>query len=248
MELYNAIIIDDEKNGIDIMEHFLTKFCPSIKIVDKGSTVEEAVKKIQLNKPDILFLDIQLSNNTSFEILDQIDFSEIEIIFVTAFNDYAIKAFKYNAIDYILKPLSIEDLIIATNKAIKRINERKEFEKELKTKDKLYNESSSEIVTISSLDKVSLIKKDDIIFCKSDGRYTTFYLSNNTEIIACKNLGEFENALCNNFFRIHHSYIINLGHLIKINKKAGNYCEMSNSALLPIAKRRQETLNKLLGV
>lgn len=249
MKKYDAVIIDDEVGNLVLLNHFITKFCIDINIVGQADSVEMGINLINLKKPTILYLDIRLESRYAFDILDSIDFSDMEVVFVTAFEEFALKAFKYNAVDYILKPLSIEDLILATNRALKRIMEKDIFYKQLELGERKNNSKTSKYVSISSIDKVNLIIKQDIIFCKSDGRYTTFYLNNKEEYVACKNLGEYEQILVEEcFFRIHHSYIVNLDYLVKINKKAGNYCEMTNGALLPIAKRRQENLNKFLNI
>lgn len=247
MQQYTCIIIDDEKSNLNLIKHFITNFLPNLKIIGEASNVEEGIDTINSLKPEILFLDIQLNEKNAFDILNKIDLAEFEIIFVTAFQDYAVKAFKYNAVDYVLKPIIIDDLITAANKCIQRIEEKKIFKNKDHEFDKKKTTCSSKFLSIPSINKVDLIKTDDIVFCKSDGRYTSFYLKNKEEIIACKNLGQFEDILDETlFFRIHHSYIINLNHLISITKKTGYYCEMINNINLPIAKRRQESLRTFL--
>ncbi|SEP66251.1 LytR/AlgR family response regulator transcription factor [Flavobacterium urocaniciphilum] len=247
MTKYDAILVDDEENNIVILDFFIKKFCPSINIVKTCINLEETILAINKYKPSIAFLDIQINENQIFEVLDKIDISEIEIIFVTAYDEFALKAFKYNAIDYVLKPISIEDLILATNKAIQRIEEKKIFENEIFKRNKL--KSKDLFLTVHSLDKIDIINFEEIIFCKSDGRYTIFFLRNNEQIMACKNIGEYEELLTfNNFYRIHHSYIVNISYILKINKKAGYYCEMKNGAMIPISRRKQDGINKLLNI
>lgn len=247
MNQYSCIIIDDEKSNLNLIKHFITNFLPSLKIIGEASNVEEGINVINTVKPDILFLDIQLNEKNAFDILNKIDLAEFEIIFVTAFEDYAVKAFKYNAVDYVLKPIIIDDLIVAANKCIRRIEEKKLFRNSDSKSDKKKAICNSKFLSIPSINKVDIIKVEDIVFCKSDGRYTSFYLKNKEEIIACKNLGQFEDVLDETlFFRIHHSYIINLNYLISITKKTGYYCEMINNINLPIAKRRQENLRTFL--
>lgn len=249
MTKYDALIIDDEISSLNIIKHFVSKYCLNINIVGEATTVESGIYSIKKHQPQILFLDIQLNDKNAFDILDAIDFSEMEIIFITAYDSYALKAFKYNAVDYVLKPISIEDLVLATNKTINRIEERKVFEKSILKEIKVKSTISSHSITISSIDKVTIINKKDIIFCKSDGRYTTIYLQNKHEIVACKNIGEYEQMLSgSSFFRVHHSYLINTDYLIEINKKAGFYCELINHIKIPIAKRRQEGLNLFLKI
>ncbi|WP_195760085.1 LytTR family DNA-binding domain-containing protein [Flavobacterium sp. LC2016-23] len=253
----NAILVDDDFQNLELLKFFLTKFCPLITIVGQANNVEDSIALINKLSPQVIYLDIQLHEKNAFEILDAIDFSEIEIIFVTAYSDYALKAFKYNAIDYILKPINIEDIVLATNKVIMKLAEKKQFNQFLKQENKIPENqpdetssiSDSNYLTINSLDKMVLMKKDTIIFCKSDGRYTTFFLENNVEHVSSKNLGEYTAVLSTaTFLRIHHSYIVNLNHVIKINKKQGYYCEMSNGAMLPIARRRIEDLKKVLNI
>lgn len=249
MKTFTAVIIDDEVNNLVILRHFINKFCLNIEIIGEADSVSSGIDIINIKKPDILFLDIKLKNNNVYEILDEIDFTEYEIVFVTAYDEFAFKAFKYNAVDYVLKPISIEDLILAVNKCIKRLEEKKSFESQIEevVKDSLI--TTSKYVSIASLDKVDIIKKEDVLFCKSDGRYTTFFMKNKEEVVACKNIGEYESILMeDNFFRVHHSYIINLDHVVNINKKSGYYCEMINGAFVPVAKRRQESLNRFLKI
>jgi two-component system LytT family response regulator len=247
MNKYKAYIVDDEISNLELIKHFLTKYCVNIEIIGESQSLGQSVKDLSILSPQILFLDIKLQDNTAFDILDNIDASEYEIIFVTAYHDYALKAFKYNAIDYILKPISIEELILAVNKAILRIEEKIVFDNQVIHNTINPTRNSPNIITISSLDKVDIIKKEDILFCKSDGRYTTFFLNNNTEIMACKNLGEFQELLKDDpFFRIHNSYIVNIKYVKNINKKTGYYCEMLNGTYLPIAKRRQDSFNLFL--
>ncbi|WP_017498495.1 LytTR family DNA-binding domain-containing protein [Flavobacterium sp. WG21] len=261
----NAILVDDDFQNLQLLKYFLDKFCPLINIVGEADNVEDSITLINKLSPQVIYLDIQLHEKNAFEILDCIDFSEIEIIFVTAYNDYALKAFKYNAIDYIIKPIIIEDIVLATNKVIMKLNEKDQFNQFIKQEKKSLSEQAispsvpssqksapsigTEYLTINSLDKMIIIKKDDISFCKSDGRYTTFFLVNNTEHVSSKNLGEYGTMLDQNqFFRIHHSYIVNINHIDKINKKQGYYCEMTNGAKLPVARRRIDSLKKMLQI
>lgn len=258
----NAILVDDDFQNLELLKFFLTKFCPLINIVGQADNVKDTIDLINRLSPQVIYLDIQLHEKNAFEILDFIDLSEIEIIFVSAYSDYALKAFKYNAVDYILKPINIEDIVLATNKVIMKLAEKKQFNQFLKQENKNLNDTFSSsldtdvhsstdqaYLNINSLDKIIIMKKENIIFCKSDGRYTTFFLENNIEHVSSKNLGEYTIALnSNTFLRIHHSYIVNLNHVRKINKKQGYYCEMSNGAMLPIARRRIDEIKKVLKI
>ncbi|MEE9407351.1 MAG: LytTR family DNA-binding domain-containing protein [Polaribacter sp.] len=238
MKNYNAIIVDDEKKNIEILEHFLLKFCPLINIVASITSIDEAVKVIDSEKPDILYLDINLKKGTSFEILEKINFTNAIVIFITAYKDFAIKAIKKNAIDYILKPLSIEDVILATNKAINKIEEKEELLSVIQSN------TTKNYITIHSIECIEIIQKKDILYCESDGRYTILTLIGR-KVTASKNLGIFEESLKEGFIRVHNSFIINLNHVKVVHKKNGFFCEMINGKKVPVSKRKQFLITEL---
>ncbi|MBL4662770.1 MAG: response regulator transcription factor, partial [Flavobacteriaceae bacterium] len=247
----NAVIIDDEINNINLLIHFIQKYCPLINTVGTASTKDEAITVINITKPKIVFLDIILDEGTGFDLLEEITYKKSKVIFVTAFDEYAIKAFKYNAIDYLLKPIEIEELVLAVNKACKDIDEGSFTRNNQinKLNDSLNNKVELDFIAVPSLKKIDFVKLEDIIYLKSSGRYTDFFLKNNRKITASRNLGEFENIIDKTlFFRIHNSYIVNLRHVLNINKADGNYCKMSTQESIPIAKRRQEALHRFLRI
>ncbi|RAK25386.1 LytTR family two component transcriptional regulator [Flavobacterium aquaticum] len=248
MQKHNVLLVEDEESNLELLKYFIINFIDNLNIIGEATNVEEALIIYKNTKPDIIILDIQLQEKDAFDFLDLVNFGEFEIIFVTAYESYALKAFKYNVIDYILKPFAIEDLKKATEKCIRRIEERKLFDSKNFEKNNNSNIDSNNTLSIPSIDRVDIINKSDIIFCKSDGRYTTFYLKNNSEYVASKNLGEYETMLEHDgFFRIHYSYMVNLNNLITINKKNSYYfCDMINNISLPIAKRRVESLRVYL--
>src|SRR5690606_32843256 len=155
----------------------------------------------------------------------------------------AYEAFKEKAIDFILKPLQTNNIILSIYKVSNYVEMEMTFQnqkiKDLNSVNSLY--LNSDYISVAFVDKIELIKKEDIIFCKADGKYTEFNMINGSKVVSSKNLGEYQDILGEEFFyRIHHSYIINIKHIIKITKKDGYYCEFSNKVKLPIAKRRQE--------
>ncbi|WP_452225629.1 LytR/AlgR family response regulator transcription factor [Lacinutrix chionoecetis] len=252
MKKVNAIIIDDEINNVDLLVHFLNQYCPEVNIIGKAVTRTEGVKLINKLEPQLLFLDIMLDQGTGFDLLEEVSFTQTKIIFVTAFDEYAIKAFKYNAVDYILKPIEIDNLIQAVKRATKDI-ENDNFTERHKVQN-LYksvtnNNTPLNVIAIPSTEKIDFVKVDDIIYIKSEGRYSIFNLKDKKQIVATKNLGEYETMLdANTFFRIHNSYLVNLTKVTSINKAGGNYCVMENEEELPIAKRRQDQLHRFLKI
>ncbi len=181
--------------------------------------------------------------------MNELDFNPPKFIFISSNELFALKAFKINAVDFLIKPLTFNDLILSVYKANKRI------EMELCFQQQKVNEvnalttlqQNNEYIAVSSLDKIELIRMEDIIFCKAEGKYTEFFLVNDKKILSSRNLGEYVPIMDPNyFFRIHHSYVVNIKHITKISKKDGYSCEFINGLSLPIAKRRQEEFIKFI--
>ena len=248
MNTIKTIIVEDELNNAKLLEHFITKYCPEIELIDNFKTKKAAVRSIKKNKPQLLFLDIILEKQTAFDLLDEVDFSKFNIIFVTAFDQYALKAFQYNTADYLLKPIQIDELIAAV-KRVKLRNDKNEFTHadQVNILSNSLTTANLKFITISNIDKVNFVKNEEILYCKSAGRYTEFYLTDKRKLVASKSLGEYEEQFdSKSFFRIHRSFIVNLNYIININKKAGNYCELTNGQSLPISRRRMENLIQFL--
>lgn len=247
MDKYTAFIVDDEVSCIDLLSHFISKYCPEITVVGVPKDIEEARTRIQETKPQILFLDIQVNNSLIFDLLDKINCRKTEVILTTAYQEYTIRAFNYDVVNYLLKPIMVEDLIKSVNRCIAKIKEKKQTES-IETEGKLLkNKAQNSKIIIPSMDKTDVVKTDEIVYLKSDGRYTTFFLNNKTQIVASKNLGEYSTILPQEtFFRIHHSYIINVDFLDQIDRKKGCFCVLKNNVELPVAIRRQDALFSFL--
>jgi len=252
MDTIDALVIDDEVNVAQLLVHFLEKYCLFINVKGVAHTMDEGIDLIDQLKPQVLFLDIELDDGTGFDLLDKVQHDKMKVIFVTAFNDFAVKAFKYNALDYLVKPVQIDELVLSSNKAFNEINKEEYTQKEqLKGVSRVLEDTSGNIdfIAVPSQSKIDFIKFEDIIYLQSEGRYTIFNLVEGKAEVSVKNLGEYESLLePHPFFRIHNSYMINLKHVKNIDRAAGNYCEMSNGKLLPIARRRLTKLEKFLNL
>jgi len=194
-------------------------------------------------------LDISFKEDTFFTMLDKLELSIPKLVFISDDRQDAVKAFKQNAIDFILKPVDFNSLILAVYKVIKRAKMEQSYQNQKISDIQVINSlpQSNDYVAISSLDKIELIPMTEIIYCQAEGRYTVFFLLSGKKIMSSKNLGEYIAILDRNyFFRIHHSYIVNLRHIVKISKKEGYFCEFPNGVLLSVAKRRQEDFNKFI--
>lgn len=232
-----ACIIDDEQDGREYISLLLKNEFPDIQISFQASSVEEAYINLIKNAPDILFLDIQLKDGTAFDLLSK--FKEINslIIFITAFEHFAIQAIKNGATDYLLKPIKRMDFIMAVNKAL-----------EINKKNKnLATTPNQNKISLPTLQGFKLTNIADIVRCEADSSYTTFYMSDKTKIIVSKTLHEFEESLADyNFFRIHHKHLINLSHLKEYIKGKGGQVIMTDNSVLDVSVRKKnDFLNKI---
>jgi two-component system LytT family response regulator len=220
-----------------------------IALLGCSSTIESGVEQIKSLRPNVVFLDISSDDHYFFELLSTLEFNLPKLIFISSDVTNALVAFKYNAVDFIIKPITFNSIIISIYKSIKLIEMERIYQEQKINVINSINSSAPNVdyVAISSVDKVELIQMKEIIFCQADGKYTNFHLTDGRKIMSCRNLGEYSTILDSNyFFRIHHSYIINLRHISKISKKDGYFCELSNKVTLPIAKRRQDDFNKFI--
>lgn len=229
MNKKTALIIDDEIESCELIKLYLTKYFKQLEKVFFATTIEEALLLFFEHKPGLLFLDVNLEDENIFSFLDKVQEYNTHKIFVTSHDEFALKAFDYNVDSYILKPIKIDKFIKEVSLAIDKLGSKK---------DKI-ELSVNDIIAISSFDKYEIINIKDIIYLEADGRYTTFFLKNNTSIVATTNLGEYEQILDKNkFVRIHHKFMVNVKQLIRIEKNAGYDCLMSNDKRLPISKRK----------
>ena len=245
----NAVIITEEKKTLQIINKFEKENFMILKIVCETASIIEGINSIQLQKPDLVFLDISFTDNIFFDMLNELELSIPKLVFISHNKQDAVLAFKQNAIDFILKPVDFNTLILAVYKVIKRTKMERSYQNQKINAIQLLNSFNqpNDYVAVSSLDKIELIPMAEIIYCQAEGRYTTFFLLNGKKIVSSKNLGEYSAILDSNyFFRIHHSYIINLRQVLKISKKEGYFCEFPNGVCLAVAKRRQEDFNKFI--
>jgi two-component system LytT family response regulator len=244
--MIKAVIVDDEPKAIQSLSWELTNFSDEITILDTFSSPENALDFLKQNTPDCLFLDIQMPTMDGFQFLDKLTNRDFPVIITTAYDEYAIKALKHEAIDYLLKPIDSDDL----NDTIKKI---KKFNSKIFPLEKLeqllvnFNGSKTQQkITINSDGKLLFLNIDDIIFVQSDGNYSTIYLKNNKKKVVTKKLKDINAILPqSSFFRTHNSYIVNL-HKIKEFLKTEGYLIMESNHKIPVARQRKnEFLNKL---
>ncbi|WP_163409443.1 LytR/AlgR family response regulator transcription factor [Flavobacterium ajazii] len=217
--MYKAVIIDDEEMARTLLNGMLAEYCKNVEVVDLCKDLPCGVKSIRKNKPDIVFLDIEMPGHSGLELLDFFDESEVDfsIIFVTAYNRYAIQAFKLSAVDYLLKPIETQDLIDAVS-LFEKQKEKKQYNI---LKENLA--SPSKKIGLNNVSSISFVELDLILFFQADGSYTKVILKDGKTIIASKSLKHFENVLIGNsdFYRCHKSYIVNINHISEYIKSDG---------------------------
>lgn len=237
--MFKAVIVDDEPKAIQSLTWELTNFNDDIEIIKTFTNPEEALLFLEDTIPDCLFLDIQMPSMDGFQFLDKLNNRDIAVVFTTAYDEYAIKAIKRQALDYLLKPIDSDDL----SDTLKKI---KKFKSRIINSDKLENilldfhsKTNQKKITISTEGKLIFLKLDDILFVESDGNYCTLFLEENQKLLVTKKLKEIDELLPeDNFFRIHNSYIINLNKIKEFLKTEG-YVVMESGHRIPVARQRK---------
>jgi two-component system LytT family response regulator len=243
-----ALIIDDEAKARSVLQTMLSEFFSEITHVRTAENLMEGVKIIKTYQPDIVFLDIEMPEYSGLEILDFIQEPvNFQLIFTTAYQQYALEALKLSAIDYLVKPIAIDELKIAVQKATVNIEDKKvSFQfAELK---KAIQSLSSHKIALEIPGEIIFVSHDDILYLEADGMYTKVHLANNKQELICKPLSYFETQLKNNhlFFRCHRSYLINLHYLEKFVKKDGDFLLMQNQTSIPISRTKKQEFLKIV--
>ena len=236
--MLNAVIVDDEPKAIQILSWELTNFSKDIKITKTFTNPESALVFLKTNTPDCLFLDVQMPTMDGFQFLEKLTNRNFAVIITTAYDEYAIKALKHEAIDYLLKPIDSDDLSDAIQKVMKfnsRILNSNKLEKFLININKKQNKK----ITLNTEGKLVFLDIEDILFIESDGNYSTFNLKNKQRLVVTKKLKDVNNLLPENaFFRVHNSYIVNLNKIKEFLKTEG-YVVMESNHKIPVARQRK---------
>ncbi len=241
--MITALIIEDEINARAALRKMIHLMAPEIKILAETGFVKEGVQLIELHKPSIVFMDIELEDGASFEILTQLKVIDFKIIFTTAYNQFAIKAFKYSTIDYLLKPIDPLELEVALKKAIETVNFEFQHHKLLEVLQHNLNNSEPTIVLKTS-DYQYVVFLKDIIRLEADGAYTTF-ITVSQKIVMSKNIKFYQQILEDGFMRCHQSHLVNLSQVKGVLKNS--FLEMSNADMVPISTRKKTMIQAYLA-
>ncbi|NDI97619.1 response regulator transcription factor [Flavobacterium sp. LaA7.5] len=250
--MIKALLIDDDSNLRNGMKGLLGMYAPDINILGEADSVKAGINAIEYHQPNVIFLDIQLGDGTGFDILEQLmqkrGSINAHVVFITAHEQYAVKAFRFSALDYLLKPVDPEDLRMVIEKIKKVLNDNESFahidlllENIRKKVDKFKR------IALSTAEGIHLFEVSDIIRLESQDNYTKFYIKDNKPVLISKTLKEYEDLLSEQGFeRIHQSHLINLAYLKSYIKKDGGYAVMADNSHLPISQRKKERLQELL--
>jgi two-component system LytT family response regulator len=241
--MYKSIIIDDEPKARQILQTLLEENCPEIEIVALAEDVPSGVKAIHQYKPDIVFSDIDMPGYNGFQLLEFVDKANFELIYCTGHDEFALKAFEVSAVDYLLKPIQISQLVNAVNKAIKLCNSATPQSTErFDTLRENLKTNTLKKIALPVSDGLIFIDIDNLMYLEADGAYTNVFLLDGNKLLISKKLKEFENILSNNknFFRTHRSYIINVACIKQYIKSDGGSIMLQNNISIPVARERKE--------
>ena len=245
-----VLIIDDEFQSRKLIAKMLSLFFPAIDVAGEASTLQEAIAAVESVQPQLIFLDVQMNTENGFDLLDKVTGFHFEIIFITAHNEFAVKAFRYNALDYLMKPIDADEFQSAVKKAIERFNQNFPGIKErlglLKQQLQSPNKFPDRVI-IPSAEGYLVVPVQEIIYCHSNSNYTEFQLINNRRITSGYTMGHFEELLTgHSFFRVHRSYMINLAFVKMYKKGEGGTVVMTNGYETEVSRSNKEAFMKLL--
>ena len=243
-----SIIVDDEKHGRENLAGILEQHCPEVIVLGEADSVMNAISLIKNKNPDLVFLDIEMPKANGFQLLEHFKDFSFEVIFVTAYDNYAIKAIRFSAADYILKPINYNDLKVAVDKVAHRIRLKEENER-VKQLYRNIKYPANPRIGLPTSDRIEFVEVHKIIRCQGEGNYTHFYFQENKHLLVAKTLVEFEDLLQEySFIRVHKTHLVNLKHVVAYVKTDGGLLQLSNGDSVAVSRRRKEFVQKMLKV
>lgn len=244
--MLKTIIIDDEVTARSALRAEVSQHCPALSIIGEFDGVQSGSQAIDEMQPDLVFLDIRLWDGTGFQLLEKITYKKFNLIFTTAYNEYAVKAFKVNALDYLLKPIDCDELVMAVEKVMQTRKEDPIYgnaDKFLKHPNTILHKK----IAVALTGGITVLNTADIIRVEATSNYSRIYLKQNESLLSAKTLKDFELSLQESGFeRVHHSHLINLFHLKKYINKDGSSLEMSDGSVVPLAQRKKALILSML--
>jgi len=246
--MIRCVIVEDEAKSRETLRGLLQRFCPDVLVVGEGTGVQSGREAIQQNNPDLVFLDIEMPDGSGFRLLEKIDEINFEVVFTTAFEQFAIKAIRYAALDYLLKPIVPDELVAAVEK-VKSIKERKSNQKNIEV---LLNNLrpgalESKKIVLSTSEKIHVVEIENIIRCESDNYYTHFYFKGGRHLLISKTLKDVESLLQEgNFIRPHKSHLINIRFIQNFNRDEATI-SLTDGSKIPVSRRKKEKILEIIN-
>jgi len=248
--MIKAVIIDDEQLAIESLQWEIENFSNEVKIIETFTNPKGAISGINYLKPDLVFLDIEMPEIDGFQLLQLLDYRNFDLIITTAYNQYAIQAFKANAIDYLLKPIDPDDLLQAIEKVkARQLNNNSTKNIETVLNKLIKSEFKQRKIPLSLNNKVIFVELEDILYCKSDGSYTTVYMKSGEDYLVSRSIKNFEELLPSEMFlRNHKSYIVNLNEIKELLKQGGGEIVLSNDKIIPVSRSYKQQIFDALHI
>ncbi len=241
--MISVVVIDDEPKARETIINILQLSPTKLKIIGQADDVKSGFDVINTQKPDLVLLDINLPDGTGFDLLKKFEKINFKVVFITAHEEYAVIAFKFSALNYILKPVASGELLQSVEKASESIHKE---ETELKLSAFLSNLDKIRKIVLKTAKSIHIVNVKDIIHCEADGNYTNFYLDNGEKLMVSKTLKDYSEMLEQaGFFRTHQSHLVNLDHISRYDKTEGGHLVMDNESIVPVSSRKKETLFRL---
>ena len=246
-KMLRTLIIDDEANIRSMINEILNGYCDEAEVVGQATGVMDGIKKINELQPDLVLLDIKMNDGTGFELLESVSEINFRVIFITAYQEFALQAIKFSALDYILKPVDPEELINAVKQAEKDICHTQEAQI-LHLRDSLKSSQQAEKkILLKTAESIHMFKLTDIIYCEADGGYTRFFCAGGNVVIVSNPLSAYDDMLTKyGFFRAHKSFLANLEKVIRFEREDGGYIVLGDAFRVPVASRKKDQLIQLL--
>jgi two-component system, LytTR family, response regulator len=236
-----AVLIDDERDALEMLEWSIKKFAPQVEIVAMCDSALDGIEKIKALKPELVFLDIEMPQLNGFDLLEKLGKYEFEVIFITAYNQFGIKALKICALDYLLKPIDGDELKTAVEKALSKKSKTSSMQLEMLMSYFKPDKPRTRRIALTASDHLIFVDTNDIVYCESDSNYTTFFLAKGEKVVISKTLKDVEEILeGSDFFRIHASYLINMKHVSKFTRGDGGYVVMSNNQHITVSRKKKD--------
>lgn len=249
--MIKAVIVDDSSEARESLSADLKRYCTEVQLIGQAGSLVDGLKMLKELQPDVVFLDIDLGDGTGFGLLEQLGETETKVIFTTGMDNFGIRAIKFSALDYLLKPVDPDELVVAVEK-LSQEQKKQSISENIKLLSEHFRSSGTTALkrlALNSADKVQVVNIADIIRCESERNYTTFFLKDKKQIVVTKTLKEYEDLLePSGFVRVHHSHLINLEHLKEFVKHDGGYALMDDNSHVPVSVRKKEDLLKALGL